>query len=151
MRQGRGKALWGWIDIKAQVLGRAYVEKPLESFHKNKAQEQFMSDMSDMNKATLLGFLRSGKDKAVTGPQLANLLGIRDTRAMRLMLRELISEGHLIGLSVRNPKGYYLIETPEELKECMATMKSYCVNAALHRRDLKRAAHKLFGQQVMMI
>ncbi len=103
-------------------------------------------------KSAILHHLQYGKQSAMTGKVLSQRCGERGTRAMRQAIRELVQNGYLIGLSPRPPYGYYLIETPEELQECMATLQGYCVNAALHRRDLKRAAsQRLFGQRKMTL
>ena len=97
---------------------------------------------ADLRQA-ILSLLPKGKENAVTGDILAKRLGLRGTREMRQVIKEMRHDGKLIGLSVRKPRGYYLIQTSEELLECMSTLKGYCVEAAIARRDLKIAGKKL--------
>jgi len=99
---------------------------------------------TDMRQA-ILEQLPRGHDNAITGDLLAKRLGLKGTREMRQVIKEMRSNGHLIGLSVRQPRGYYLIETAEELEGCMAILKGYCVEAAIARRDLKLAGSKLLN------
>ena len=109
-------------------------------------------DLKQDLKAEILRHLPHGKASAITGEVLASLCGEgRKTRFVRRMIRELIKEGNLIGLSVKGANGgYFFIETPKELEECLITLRKYCVQAALHRRDLKRnglvSLYKRYGQ-----
>jgi len=89
--------------------------------------------------------LPHGHANALTGDILAKRLELRGTREMRQVIKGLRQDGYLIGLSVKAPRGYYLIETAEELQGCMAILKGYCVEAALARRDLKLAGRKLLN------
>ena len=108
-------------------------------------------DLKQDLKAEILRHLPHGKATAITGKALASLCGERGTRFLRSSIRELINEGNLIGLSLNGKSGgYYFIETPDELEECLVTLRNYCVQAALHRRDLKRnglvSLYKRYGQ-----
>ena len=108
-------------------------------------------DLKQDLKSEILWHLPHGKASAITGKALASQCGEKGTRFLRQMIRELINEGNLIGLSVKGANGgYFLIETPEELEECLVTLRKYCVQAALHRRDLKRnglvSIYKRYGQ-----
>ena len=100
-------------------------------------------------KLDILRRLKPGKEDAITGKILAYRIGERDTRYMRELIKELRQEGHLIGMSVGKPPGYYFIETPAELVECMDRCKSYCIENALTRRDLKRAGHNLLKEKFL--
>ena len=99
---------------------------------------------SDMKQA-ILSQLSKGHKNALTGNILAKRLRLSGTREMRQVIKELRHNGYLIGLSVRNPRGYYLIDTVEELEGCMTILKGYCVEAAIARRDLKLAGIKLLN------
>lgn len=105
---------------------------------------------SDLRQA-ILEQLNIGKDKAITGDQLAKRLDLKGTREMRQTIKEMRHAGHLIGLSVKSPRGYYLINTADELNECMTILKGYCVEAALARRDLKRAGRSLLDPYQMSL
>lgn len=97
----------------------------------------------------ILQQLSRGHQNAITKDLLRQRLALRNDREMRQEIKELRHTGHLIGLSVKKPYGYYLIETAEELAGCMATLKGYCVEAAIARRDLKVAGRKLLEQQYL--
>lgn len=107
-------------------------------------------------KEAILSQLSFGKDAAITGKTLAICIGIGTSetqlRRMRRMISELRHERELIGLSVNKPFGYYLIQSKEELRECMSILKGYCVEAAIARRDLKLAGRALLepGQLVLL-
>ncbi len=100
-------------------------------------------------KEAIVSSLLYGKKNAIIGKVLAYRIGIRNTetelRKMRRTISELRHERTLIGLSVNKPFGYYLIQTAEELHECMSTLKGYCVEAAIARRDLKLAGKALLN------
>lgn len=103
-------------------------------------------------KTTLLRHLRKGRANAIRKADLARLCGCNEREMRRTITEELVRQDKvLIGLSTRKPYGYFLIETPEELDDCCATLRSYCVSAAVHRRDLLRAAKsRLFGQRSLL-
>ncbi|KKN27691.1 hypothetical protein LCGC14_0861670 [marine sediment metagenome] len=113
-------------------------------------------DTKEELKTAIVSALPYGKERAIIGKVLANLIGIRATetelRGMRRAIKELRHDRVLIGLSVHKPFGYYLIQNVDELKECMATLKGYCVEAAYARRDLKLAGRALLepGQLPLM-
>lgn len=99
-------------------------------------------------KNAILDQLHLGKGNAITKDTLAKRLHVGE-RDLRQTIRELRHDGKLIGLSVRKPYGYFLIETAEELQDCMDTFLGYCVESARARRDLKVAGRKLLEQQFL--
>lgn len=96
----------------------------------------------DILKQKILQKLQLGKNNAILGRNLAFITD-SDPRFMRECIKELRHEGHLIGNSVGKPAGYYFIETAEELIENMNRARSYCIENALMRRDLKKAGRHL--------
>lgn len=96
-------------------------------------------------KLAILEQLNYGRENAITGADLAKRLGQHGTREMRHVIKDLRHDGQLIGLSIRPPYGYYLINSAEELLECMATLKGYCCEAAIARRDLKVAGRVILN------
>ena len=99
-------------------------------------------------KQVILYHLKHGQHNATSKSDLLRLCGLSssktDDRVLRLAIKELRHERHLIGLSLNKQcPGYYLINTVEELEKCMGTLKGYCVEAALTRRDLKVAGYAL--------
>lgn len=95
----------------------------------------------------ILEQLSYGRENAITRAVLLKRLGLqpKDDRELRQVVKEMRHAGKLIGLSIRPPYGYYLINSAEELLECMAILRGYCVEAAIARRDLKVAGRVLLN------
>ncbi len=93
-------------------------------------------------KQNILITLRKGHDNAITGEVLSQRLHERGTRAIRLVMRELISEGYCIIGANSKPYGYFIADTQEEVDEYRAELRSYLCEHALRRRDIKRAWDK---------
>jgi len=83
-----------------------------------------------------------GRDKAIKGKEIAHFLGFRDDRQIRLVIRELITEGYPIASSVQSPYGYFLIESLEEAREYQQLLRDRLIEIALRRRDFKKGAGK---------
>jgi len=100
----------------------------------------------------ILSQLKPGKHNAIPGRVLANNLGFRDDRAVRLEIRELIRIGHPIASSVNPPYGYYMAATTEEIEEYLRVMRTRLVEDAYRRRDFKQASRKLYepGEQLKL-
>jgi len=96
-------------------------------------------------KSAILHQLNYGKHRALTGAVLAQRLGEKDTRTMRLAIRELQKDFHPV-CSLPGV-GYFLAEAPDEIEECMKILHGYCVESAIHRRDMKRCLAKMVEQQ----
>lgn len=94
-------------------------------------------------KTDILRCLRRGHNQAIRKDTLRKVLNLRDDREMRQIIIELIKEGTPIVTAKTKPFGYFIADTPEEIKECMEKMKGYCIESAIHRRDLKRCLDKM--------
>ncbi len=105
----------------------------------------------ESNKRKLLYLLKTGRDKARSGQWLANAFGLYSDRSIRLIIRELIVDGHAIAAAVDPPAGYFLAETKEEAEEYMAVMKSRLVQDAYRRRDFKRASRDIREPEQMVM
>jgi hypothetical protein len=86
--------------------------------------------------------LHRGKARAITGKELAQVMGAPDDRLVRKEIRELIAEGHPIASSTEKPYGYFLVDTPEEAEQYLRQLKSRLVEDAYRRRDFRKAAAK---------
>lgn len=95
---------------------------------------------------TLLEILRlhKGRDRAITGKDLAKILGETDDRHIRSQIRDLIASGVPIASSVSFPYGYYIVETMKEATDYMQSLRNRLIEDALRRRDFKRAVAKSF-------
>ena len=81
-----------------------------------------------------------GRDKAITGKALAEMLGQRDDRAIRETIRELITDGLPVASATEPPYGYFLVMTKQEADNYAAGERSRLIEIALRRRDFRRAA-----------
>src|SRR4030042_46578 len=84
--------------------------------------------------------LHRGKQKAITGKDLAAILGEPNDRPIRREIRELIAAGHPIASSTEKPYGYSLVETQDEANEYLASLKGRLVEDAYRRKDFKAAS-----------
>ena len=108
------------------------------------------TETKDDLKEAILHYLKYGQENATSKNRLLEFCGLSsnqtDDRILRLAIKDLRHEGKRIGLSLKKPSGYYLIETADELAQCMHTLKGYCVESAISRRDLKLACPELFKE-----
>ena len=100
----------------------------------------------------LLSLLRLhlGRSEAITGRELARILGQDDDRAIREEIRDLISQGIPIAASTQPPYGYYIVETMDEAEEYMKQLKNRLINDALRRRDFKKAARSTLNKEAQL-
>ncbi len=81
-----------------------------------------------------------GPERAITGKELAGMFGYKNDRAIRLIIRELISEGLPVASSTERNPGYFIITTRRQAEDYALSIKSRLINDALRRRDFRRAA-----------
>jgi biotin operon repressor len=104
----------------------------------------------DGMKTEVLHQLSTGKGNAIPGKLLAQRLGERDTRQIRLTIQELIEDGIPIIGATKPPYGYFIAETPQECTECLKQLRGYGVMLFRHYKYLKRASHKTFAGQLSL-
>ena len=68
------------------------------------------------------------------------MLGQQDDRSIRQEIRTLINQGIPIASATQHPRGYYIIESPQEAERYTEQLKSRLVQDAYRRRDFKKAA-----------
>ena len=88
--------------------------------------------------------LHKGREKAITGKELARILSEPEDRKIRSTSRDLIASGVPIASSVSFPFGYYIAETMTEANVYMQQLRNRLIEDALRRRDFKRAVAKSF-------
>ena len=81
-----------------------------------------------------------GQAQAITGRELANIFTLRDDRRVRLIIRELITEGIPIASSTEAPAGYFTVATRQEANQYALSIRSRLISDAIRRRDFRRAA-----------
>ncbi len=100
-------------------------------------------DNSELEKQIKAILLRhEGKERAITGRELAYLVRHRDDRQVRIVIRRLIADGLSIASSTERPGGYYIAITRQEAEEYIAVMRSRLIQDALRIRDFKRNAKR---------
>ena len=88
-----------------------------------------------------------GYSNPITAKQLA-LIFRKDERIIRLLIRELISEGLPIASRTELPAGYFLITNFNEANRYANSIKGRLIEDAIRRRDFKRSASLYLGQVV---
>jgi len=75
-------------------------------------------------KADILEKLQYGQEHAVKKVELARRCQVNE-RSMRLLIRELIDDGYPVCGSPHPPHGYFIANSPEEIKAELAILRSY--------------------------
>ena len=97
---------------------------------------------NDTFKNNLKGILLSheGKAQAITGRELAAMFNLKDDRRVRLVIRDLITEGLPVAANTEVPAGYFIVATRREAERYAGSIRSRLIKDALRRRDFRRAA-----------
>jgi len=81
-----------------------------------------------------------GRARAITGQELAQMLGEPNDRSIRLAIRKFITGGLPIASSNEAPAGYFLVATWEEARRYADSIKGRLIEDAIRRRDFNRSA-----------
>ena len=73
---------------------------------------------------TILIYLKPGQENAIKKDRLAELCRVKE-RTLRLSLRDLIDEGYPICGSPHPPYGYFIANSPEEIRHELNLIRSY--------------------------
>jgi len=92
--------------------------------------------MNELKQAVHLQ-LQKGREHAIHGKLLAQRLGERDTRNIRLCIIELVP------VLSDSAHGYWIAESPAEIDKAARTLKDYGISAITHRRDLLRCKKRM--------
>ena len=87
----------------------------------------------------VLDALGRGRKNAVTGSDLALILGERDDRKIRLLIRELIAEGVPVASSVAEPMGFYIVQNENEAAAYIRVLKERIKEDTKRLEDFERA------------
>lgn len=105
-----------------------------------------MIELSEFNQS-ILNLLKIGKQNALSGKQLATLLGEKDTRKIRLAIIDLIEfHGDVIIGDARC--GYYITENVNQGAEACDRLMSYLKSTGHHYKILKQAVFKKLSGQM---
>lgn len=108
-----------------------------------------MKELTEIQ-AAVLSQLGTGKDKAVPGKLLAQRLGLRDSRRIRMAIIDLIDERGIVIIG-DSKHGYYIADSMDDAAAACERMMSYLKSAGYHYKVLRRAAHnKLSGQLTLV-
>jgi hypothetical protein len=97
-----------------------------------------------MNNDDLKAHLKSillrheGRPRAITGRELAAIVGHRDDRRVRLVIRDLITDGLPVVSNTESPGGYFIPTSIEEAKHCTESLRSRSIEIFLRRKQLIR-------------
>ncbi len=94
-------------------------------------------------KHAILHHLNRGRLNALPGRILAQRLGFKDDRRIRLAIRDLIAEGYPIASSVSPPMGFFIAQDRKEADQYLSDLKGRLVEDAYRRRDFKIAARAI--------
>jgi len=83
-----------------------------------------------------------GRQNAVRGKELAHQLGQHDDRKIRLIIRELISEGVPIASAVSEPMGFYIVANEHEAANYIRGLKERIREDGARLRDFEAACHQ---------
>ena len=97
---------------------------------------------NDTFKNNLEGILlrHEGEAQAITGRKLAAMFNLKDDRRVRLVIRDLITEGLPIAAHTEVPAGYFIVVTRREAERYAGSIRSRLIQDAIRRRDFRRAA-----------
>jgi len=96
--------------------------------------------------------LRTRKENARTGKELARILGMKDDRMIREIILELIEEGMPIASSVKPPYyGYFIADTPEEVEEYTRVLQSRLKGDAYRCKGFRLASRKILQPHQMAL
>jgi hypothetical protein len=92
-----------------------------------------------------------GRENAITGEQLTELLGIKDRRILRRTIRELRLEQNPILSTCETPHAGYFIPLDEsEISEAMCHFKSRVINQNKACKGIRLGLEKWFGKQIKL-
>jgi len=82
----------------------------------------------------------SGRDNAITGIEIAHKVGMKENRAVRRTIRELIKDGIPIASVTEPPAGYYIVTSREEVDHYLQHLRNLLIQDAKRRRDFRNCA-----------
>jgi hypothetical protein len=93
-------------------------------------------------KSIILHHIKKGEANAIKKKTLMQLCDLGD-RELRLTIIELLNDFYPICSSTGKNAGYYIADTPEEIKDAMQTLKNYGISAIMHRAALKKCLKRM--------
>jgi len=96
---------------------------------------------ADLKAALKIILLRhEGEARPITGRELAIMFRMKDDRRVRLVIRELITDGLPVASNTEAPAGYFIVATRQEAEQYAGSIRSRLIKDAIRRRDFRRAA-----------
>uniref|UniRef100_A0A6M3L3J6 Uncharacterized protein n=1 Tax=viral metagenome TaxID=1070528 RepID=A0A6M3L3J6_9ZZZZ len=97
-----------------------------------------MNDLKEELRDILLR--HEGPEMAITAKTMAHMFGYKDDRAIRLAIRDLITEGLPVASLTENTPGYFIVTNRQQAEQYALSIKSRLISDAIRRRDFRRAA-----------
>ena len=100
----------------------------------------------------VMDILRHGRANAMRAAEITRLLHQRDDRLIRVVIRELISEGIPIASSVTEPMGYFIAENDDEAVRYIQGLEARIREDQARLDEFRKAAEARFSlpQQLSM-
>ena len=105
-------------------------------------------------KLRILSTLNKGRSKALPGVVIATACRcepVNSDRLTRMMIRELIEDGHPIASATSKPAGFFLAQTRQEVKKYADGLRGRLIEDALRRRDFLRAAKPILQPEQLKL
>ncbi len=99
----------------------------------------------------VLGLIRGGRENAIKGSVMARILGLKNDRAVRRIILELIQQGYPIASDTGAPAGYFLARTPGEVHAYAQELRARLIKDALRRRDFLRASRPILQPEQLVL
>ncbi len=99
----------------------------------------------EVEERAVLGILRMhlGRQRAITVAEITSMTGYTDFKVRHAVSELVRKHGCLIGAGISKPKGFFLIQTHQELKEELDSLLSRAGAITARAEALSASAHKL--------
>ena len=113
----------------------------------NFSQSNDTTERGQRQGGTLFKILPSGKENAVPGWKLVEILGLKDLRDLTQLVERERRDGSPICASTGAEKGYYLADGPEELEDYLRSLNRRVKNINRTVVHLEDTLSNMTGQQ----
>ena len=100
-------------------------------------------------KETIKRHLLKGEKHAIKKSDLARICNLNE-REMREVINELIEDGLPVCSRTGNPAGYFIAETPEELRASIETIDHYAMSLLKHEKLLRNCLDVMENECVVL-
>jgi len=103
-------------------------------------------------KDRVLDIICYGRERAITGKQIADIMGSPNDRNIRIIIGKHIEEGIPIASATKPPVGFYIADTEGDALEYANNLHARLVSNSIRLKNFKLAAkHLLHPRQLAML